>query len=137
MTNVTEDMSVEWAWTSDGERWHAAKTKEEALRDAREYPVTKYSEIAPLTKDHEEVVDFFMAGLDVDDVLDQAKSWAYDNAWEDAGEAFDVSDEARAELATLLRGWLSKHATLPPWIVLPENIEPIATEATPTAAGAE
>lgn len=69
---------------------------------------------------------------DADDVLDTIGDRAYDIAGEYAEDCAAVSAEAKAELNTLLRGWIEKHCNLNFYTV--ENVRPYVLTADDLAS---
>lgn len=54
--------------------------------------------------------------LDVDDIIERAQESAYDEAGEAAEDWLAVTEEAKAELESLLREWVQKHAPIEFWV---------------------
>lgn len=77
---------------------------------------------------------------DDDDVIDIIRDRAYDIGGDYAEDCAEVSNEARAELKALLRGWIEKHCNLNFYAV--ENVRPYKLshddfphDSTPVEAG--
>lgn len=141
---MTDQIKEVWAWTTDGgDRWHEAGTRDaaiEAMKADGAFP--KSGGIVAQATTGDGVLDFFMGGLNPEDILSAAGDWAQDNAWEDAHEAYNTGTSDRIALGAVIREWAATHLEMPPWIVEPDcereafAPEPIATES-PTPAGAE
>jgi hypothetical protein len=117
-----------WFWDEDqhAERWSGGpyRSREDAIADARrelgleaEFYVAEGTQSTP---------DHYMP--DAEDVLGWAREQACDDAGESAEEFGDCSDEAEAELTSLLAAWANKYLEVTFWSIDPSSADLVTAD---------
>lgn len=128
-----------YAGSKDAEAWHGALlTREEAIREGRDYMLECGAGEAGCWIHSGHMVSVESVLPDVDALLERMAEQANEQAGEAADDYPSVTEEAKAELEALLRGWVEKHATPDFWVADGEAefiAAPLAAEGKETTNG--